>query len=90
MWQIRHQCPQCGGPITLDEADRLFACDFCKVRLYIFTEDTFFYYIPWNDRLPDGLRLVPYWRYRGMEFSCTRTKLTHTIVDRTRPSPYDS
>ncbi len=32
-WAIELQCPQCGAPVTMEEADRILACAFCRVRL---------------------------------------------------------
>ena len=32
-WEVELQCPQCGAPVTLEEADRILSCAFCRVRL---------------------------------------------------------
>ncbi|HAR49918.1 MAG TPA: hypothetical protein DCR81_07460, partial [Smithella sp.] len=45
-FQIEQQCPQCGAPIILDEADRILSCKFCRTRVYLAAEDIFRFYIP--------------------------------------------
>ncbi|MGD9137268.1 MAG: hypothetical protein PVH42_10930, partial [Desulfobacterales bacterium] len=32
---IEYQCPQCGAPATIEETDRLFTCQFCRVNSYL-------------------------------------------------------
>jgi hypothetical protein len=78
---IEHQCPQCGAPATLEETDHLFACEFCRVKSYLLSKDFFRYTLPHS--APEGKDLVffPYWRFKGMLFSCVCDGIKHRIVD---------
>jgi DNA-directed RNA polymerase subunit RPC12/RpoP len=79
--QIEHQCPQCGAPIVLEETDHLFACQYCKVRSFLFPGDFFRYMLPHS--APQGKPLVylPYWRFKGILFSSLLDRIDHRIVD---------
>jgi predicted RNA-binding Zn-ribbon protein involved in translation (DUF1610 family) len=68
--QIQHQCPQCGAPATLLESDRLFSCAYCRVKSYILTRGVSQYHLP--HKAPEGREIIyfPYWRFKGMLFSC--------------------
>lgn len=83
-WRIAQSCPQCGGEVTLGEADRLLACDYCRVRLFVATEGPARYFLAPRDPSPDDLWLVPYWRVRGPMFHCRRKEVTGTVADVTR------
>ncbi len=78
---IDHQCPQCGAPATLNETDRLVQCTFCKVSSYLTERHYFRYLLPHN--APDGQRLVyfPYWRFKGMLFSCLPSGIQARFLD---------
>ena len=79
--QIEHQCPQCGGPITLEEADHLIDCEFCKVKSFLVARDLFRYMLP--HKAPENRELVyvPYWRFKGMLFSCIEDEIKKKIID---------
>ncbi len=78
---IQHQCPQCGAPATLNETDRLFQCAFCKVSSYLVERSYFRYLLPHN--APDNQELVyfPFWRFKGMIFSCLPSGIQNRFVD---------
>lgn len=78
---IEHQCPQCGAPATLEETDRLFDCNFCRVKSYLTRSDYFRYLLPHH--APDNADLiyVPYWRYRGTLFSATGEGVRQRFID---------
>jgi len=80
-WEIEHQCPQCGAPITLGETDRLFSCSYCRTRLYLIPKDYFRYYLPPPDLFSKDIIFVPYWRLRGMAFFCKADQLGHRVID---------
>ena len=82
MWQIEHQCPQCGAPVTLEETERLFACPYCKVRLYIACDSILRYYLP-PMRFEEQIAYVPYWRTKGIDFTCRASGVTTGVIDRT-------
>lgn len=68
--QIEHQCPQCGAPATLLESDRLFSCAYCRVKSYLSTHGVTQYHLP--HKVPGDREVIyfPYWRFKGMLFSC--------------------
>lgn len=70
VFKIEHQCPQCGAPAELEETDRLFRCGYCRVGSYLHVADVFRYILP--DKAPAGKELIyfPYWRFKGMFFTC--------------------
>jgi len=78
---IEHQCPQCGAPVTLEETDRLFTCDFCKVKSYLVPKGFFRYMLP--DSAPEDrvLFYAPYWRFKGMLFSTVMQGVKHRFID---------
>ncbi|MDD5169170.1 MAG: hypothetical protein PHN75_10155 [Syntrophales bacterium] len=80
-WQIEHQCPQCGAPVGLDETDRIFACAFCRTRLYISTADHLRYYIPPQDKAAEDILYIPYWRVRGLAYTFEPLTMTDRYVD---------
>ncbi|MGD9212222.1 MAG: hypothetical protein PVI90_15680 [Desulfobacteraceae bacterium] len=78
---IEHQCPQCGGPATLEETDRLFTCEFCQVKSYLLELDHFHYMLPHNATDNQQLFYFPYWRFKGMLFSISPTGIKERFVD---------
>ncbi|HCU68240.1 MAG TPA: hypothetical protein DGF30_03245 [Desulfomicrobium sp.] len=78
---LSHQCPQCGAPVELDETDRIFACPFCQVRLFIHSGGPFRYFLKPRIESPDTLVYVPYWRFRGNAFVLDPQAMRHKILD---------
>jgi len=78
---IEHQCPQCGAPATLEETDRLFYCDYCRVKSYLIEKNYFRYVFP--DNAPKGKPLLyyPYWRYKGILYTIGPTGVQHRFMD---------
>ena len=78
---IEHQCPQCGAPAILKETDRLFSCEFCRVNSYLLQDGFFRYMLP--NAAPETKDLVffPYWRFKGMLFSCVNSGIEHKFID---------
>lgn len=81
---IEHQCPQCGAPATLTETDRLFTCEFCRVRSYLMPGDHFRYRLPSRAPADKAVFYVPYWRFKGMLFSCVPDGVRQQFVDVSR------
>ena len=77
---IEHQCPQCGAPATLEETDHLFTCQFCKVKSYLLSR-VFRYILPHSAPENKELMFFPYWRFKGMLFSCIENGIQDRIVD---------
>lgn len=65
----------------MNETDRLFTCDFCKVRSYLVPRDVFRYRLP--DKVPEDRERIffPYWRFKGMLFFCTAAGITPRFID---------
>ncbi len=78
---VEHQCPQCGAPARLQEADRLIRCPYCRVGSYLTTPGHFRYVLP--SRAPENADLIwfPYWRLKGMLFTCTAGGIQERFVD---------
>jgi hypothetical protein len=69
---------------VLNETDRLFRCDFCKVSSYLVEHRYFRYQLP--HKAPHGQQLIyfPYWRFKGMLFSCLPSGIQHRFLDISR------
>ena len=80
-WEIQHQCPQCGAPVTLEETDRLFYCSYCRNRLYLISKDYFRYYLPSPNPASEDFIYVPYWRFKGMAFFSKADQIGHKLID---------
>ena len=65
----------------MEETDRLFACKFCRVKSYLEATDIFRYILP--SKAPDSKELLyfPYWRFKGMLFSCAGNGVGHKFID---------
>ena len=80
---IEQECPQCGGPVELDETDRLLRCPFCDVKSFLFSKDYYRYILP--DICPDkDIIYAPYLRFKGVVYFCKGLTVGHRIIDITR------
>jgi predicted RNA-binding Zn-ribbon protein involved in translation (DUF1610 family) len=79
--RVEHHCPQCGGPVTLEETDRLFQCGFCRVRLYIISKDILRYALIPPTPVDEKLLYVPYWRLKGMYYALKPFQVRHKTID---------
>jgi uncharacterized CHY-type Zn-finger protein len=68
-FQIEQQCPQCGAPIILDEADRILSCKFCRTRVYLATDNIFHFYISPAQGISETIYFIPYWRIKGFSYT---------------------
>ena len=81
-WQIDHQCPQCGAPVTLDETDHLLLCPYCRNKLYLITDGCFRYCIPPPpETRSQDIFYMPYWRVRGLSYSVEMQEVTNRFFD---------
>jgi ribosomal protein L37AE/L43A len=78
---VEHQCPQCGAPAILKETDRLFSCEFCRVNSYLLQDSFFRYMLPNAAPKTKDLVFFPYWRFKGMLFSCVDSGIEHKFID---------
>jgi hypothetical protein len=65
----------------MEETERLFACEFCRVKSYLAAEDVFRYMLPNNAGTSKDIVLFPYWRFKGMLFACAGNGIRHQFVD---------
>ncbi len=78
---IEYQCPQCGAPATIEETDRLFACQFCRVNSYLMPGRFFHYLLPHPPDTRKNILYFPYWRFKGMLFFCGPSGIHNRFVD---------
>jgi hypothetical protein len=81
LFQIEHQCPQCGAPANLQETDRLFSCSFCRVKSFLLSRDYFRYVLPAKKPVRKDLIYFPYWRFKGLLLFSLPTGNDHKFVD---------
>jgi len=84
--QISHSCPSCGGPVEMQEADRLTSCVFCDVQNYMVDSGLLRYVLP--DQVPDridrkNILYYPYLRFKGNMFTCQGVELDTKVLDTT-------
>jgi len=79
---VRQECPQCGGPFDLPETRRVFACPYCGVRSFLHGEGPFQYILPPAETVRAPL-WIPYFRFRGMVFTCAGESVRGKVVDLT-------
>lgn len=81
-WKIDHQCPQCGAPVILDEADRILACPYCRTKLYLVQEDGFHYFLPPSKETTGReIYYLPYWRVKGSLFYFRDQQVQFRFID---------
>ncbi len=83
---IEHRCPQCGAPAALRETDRLFACSHCRVKSFLSPRGVFRYALPHAAPAEADLLHYPYWRFKGMVFSCAADGVHERFLDFSRPA----
>jgi Zn finger protein HypA/HybF involved in hydrogenase expression len=77
---IEQDCPQCGGPVELDETDRLLRCPYCDVKSYLFAKDYYRYQLP-NISPEKDIIYAPYLRFKGTVYFCKGLTIGHRIID---------
>ncbi len=82
-FKIDTQCPQCGAPVVLGEADCIIKCDFCRTRHILHAHPFPCYYIEPRKEKNTKSRIIyiPYWRFKGLEFSLGEKKPEFKVVD---------
>jgi hypothetical protein len=65
----------------LEETDRLFRCAYCRVKSYLLPGDYFRFALP--HAAPEDKHLIyfPYWRFKGMLFSCASSGIRQKFID---------
>ncbi len=59
----------------------MFSCEFCRVKSYLLQHNFFRYMLP--EAAPKNKKLLyfPYWRFKGMLFSCVENEIKHRFLD---------
>lgn len=83
---ISHSCPSCGGPVEMDEADRLTVCPYCEVQNYMVGGSMLRYVLP--DTIPDHIDrssviYFPYLRFKGNIYTCMGRDVSCKVLDTT-------
>jgi len=65
----------------MEETDRIFVCEFCRVKSYLFAKGVFRYMLPSKAADSKDLVFFPYWRFKGMLFACAGNGIQHKFVD---------
>jgi len=78
------QCPQCGAPVVLEETECIIQCRFCRTSNIMHTNPYPCYYMEPGQKKYAGLPIayVPYWRFKGLEFSLGRKQPGFRVIDR--------
>ncbi|HKJ98753.1 MAG TPA: hypothetical protein VJ959_07520 [Desulfotignum sp.] len=88
-FRVSHQCPQCGAPIVLDEDTLFFVCEYCRVKScicqqgfprYMFSRSSAAMAHPGAPD-DDDLLYIPYWRFKGVRYTCNAPGVTHKFLD---------
>lgn len=82
-WQVETQCPQCGAPVTLKEAQHVLSCSYCKTRLYLTPNGPFRYAISPKTASAETI-YIPFWRIKGLGFTAyLPPKTAGSLIDKT-------
>ncbi|MCD6305376.1 MAG: hypothetical protein J7M32_03705 [Deltaproteobacteria bacterium] len=82
-FSVVQECPQCGAPLEMDEADRLLPCPFCGVASFLFSDDCYRFVLPSRESNRD-LIFAPYLRFKGTAFHCDLKGVHYRILDITQ------
>jgi uncharacterized protein YbaR (Trm112 family) len=80
---IVQACPQCGGPVELNETDRLLRCPYCEVNSFLFSDTCCRFVLPCKGDRRD-LIYAPYLRFKGSVFTCDLDGVHYRILDITQ------
>jgi hypothetical protein len=78
--RIEQDCPQCGGPLEMDETDRLLRCGFCSVQSFLCNTGPLHFILP--RKQPDPYTIyASYLRFKGAIYSCLDDRIEHRLAD---------
>ena len=78
--RIEQDCPQCGGPLEMDETDRLLRCNFCNVQNFLSNTGPLHFILP--RRQPDPYTIyAPYLHFKGTVYSCLSSRIEPRLAD---------
>lgn len=84
---IHQNCPSCGAPIELHEADRLIRCPYCEVKNFMVSRGILRFVLP--DKAPGHIDrremfYAPYLRFKGNIYYCKGKYQKYKVVDTTQ------
>ncbi len=77
---VRQECPQCGAPVEMDEADHILRCSYCNVKGFVFAPDYYRFVLP-HKTVNKRHFYVPYLRFKGAVYYCRNLEIKYRIVD---------
>jgi hypothetical protein len=78
--RVEQDCPQCGGPLEMDETERLLSCNFCNVQSFLGNTGPLHFILPRS--LPDPYTIyAPYLHFKGTIYSCLHNRIEHRLTD---------
>ncbi|MCP4680812.1 MAG: hypothetical protein GY864_00585 [Desulfobacterales bacterium] len=77
---VEQDCPQCGAPIQLDEADHILSCPYCDVKSFLFAPDYYRFVLP-HKAVNRDIFYAPYLRFKGAVYYCNDLEIGYRIVD---------
>jgi hypothetical protein len=78
--RIEQDCPQCGGPLELEETERLLRCNFCNVQSFLSNTGPLHFILP--RKQPDPYTIyAPYLRFKGTVYTCLSDRIEHHLTD---------
>ncbi|QQG65922.1 hypothetical protein [Desulfobulbus oligotrophicus] len=82
---VKQDCPQCGAPVELTEAESVLYCGSCGIRSMVQSNSPPRYVLPMaGDASSAGLLLAPYVRFKGTIYLVTESGIDHRVIDTTR------
>lgn len=79
-------CPTCGAPVELAEADKVVDCRYCDGRNYMVSKLPLRFVLPntvGETIAQEDIIHIPYLRFKGHVYSCMGSELEHKIIDTT-------
>jgi hypothetical protein len=78
--RVEQECPQCGGALEMDAAERLLRCRFCNVQSFLSNTGPLHFILP--RRQPDPYTIyAPYLRFKGAIYSCMNNRIEYRLTD---------
>ncbi|NLX17653.1 MAG: hypothetical protein GXY53_00010 [Desulfobulbus sp.] len=82
---VEQDCPQCGAPVELTEADYVLCCESCGIRSMVQSNSLPRYVLPVSREVSStGLLLAPYVRFKGTIYLVTESGIDHRVIDTTQ------
>lgn len=77
---VKQECPQCGAPVQMDEADHILMCPYCNVKSFLFAPRYYRFMLP-HKTVNRKIFYIPYLRFKGSVYYCKNLEIKYRIVD---------